>query len=51
LTLLDIVRSQLPAAEFAFLSARHIIELIEASDEGLCLAAVVQYCGFRSVVG
>ncbi|KAH8991562.1 CHAT domain-containing protein [Lactarius akahatsu] len=53
LTLLDIVRSRLPAAEFAFLSAFHTAELTDGSsaDEGLHLAAAVQYCGFRSVVG
>ncbi|KAN0131157.1 CHAT domain containing protein [Lactarius tabidus] len=53
LTLLAIVRSQLPAAEFAFLSACHTAELTEGSlaDEGLHLAAAMQYCGFRSVVG
>ena len=53
LTLLDIVRSHLPHAEFAFLSACHTAELTEGSiaDEGLHLAAAVQYCGFRSVVG
>ncbi|KAI9441133.1 CHAT domain-containing protein [Lactarius psammicola] len=53
LTLLDIVRSHLPAAEFAFLSACHTAELTDGSsaDEGLHLAAAVQYCGFRSVVG
>ena len=53
LTLLDIVRSRLPNAEFAFLSACHTAELTEESiaDEGLHLAAAVQYCGFRSVVG
>ena len=53
LTLLDIVRSQLPDAEFAFLSACHTAELTEDSiaDEGLHLAAAMQYCGFRSVVG
>ena len=53
LTLLDIVRSRLPNAEFAFLSACHTAELTEGSiaDEGLHLAAAVQYCGFRSVVG
>ncbi|KAN0141035.1 CHAT domain containing protein [Lactarius tabidus] len=53
LTLLGIVRSQLPAAEFAFLSACHTAELTEGSiaDEGLHLAAAMQYCGFRSVVG
>jgi CHAT domain-containing protein len=53
LTLLDIVRAHLPAAEFAFLSACHTAEMAEGSimDEGLHLAAAVQYCGFRSVVG
>jgi CHAT domain-containing protein len=53
LTLLDIVRSRLPTAEFAFLPACHTAELTEGSiaDEGLHLAAAVQYCGFRSVVG
>ena len=53
LTLLAIIRSQLPAAEFAFLSACHTAELTEGSvaDEGLHLAAAMQYCGFRSVVG
>ncbi|KAI9433436.1 CHAT domain-containing protein [Lactarius psammicola] len=53
LTLLEIVRSHLPNAEFAFLSACHTAEITEGSvvDEGLHLAAAVQYCGFRSVVG
>ncbi|KAH8978918.1 hypothetical protein EDB86DRAFT_3150036 [Lactarius hatsudake] len=54
LTLLDIVRSDLPTAEFAFLSACHIAEVTEGSviDEGLHLAAAVQYCGFwRDDVG
>jgi CHAT domain-containing protein len=53
LTLLDIVRSNLPTAEFAFLSACHTAEMTEGSimDEGLHLAAAVQYSGFRSVVG
>ena len=53
LTLLEIVRSHLPNAEFAFLSACHTAEMTEGSlvDEGLHLAAAVQYCGFRSVVG
>ena len=53
LTLLDIVGSRLPTAEFAFLSACHTAELTEGSltDEGLHLAAAMQYCGFRSVVG
>ena len=53
LTLLDIVRSQLPTAEFAFLSACHTAEIQKDSiaNEGLHLAAAVQYSGFRSVVG
>ncbi len=53
LTLLNIVRSRLPTTEFAFLSACHTAELTDGSsaDEGLHLAAAVQYCGFRSVVG
>ena len=53
LTLLEIVRSHIPTAEFAFLSACHTAEITQGSivDEGLHLAAAVQYCGFRSVVG
>ena len=53
LSLLDIVQSQLPNAEFAFLAACHTAELTYESpvDEALHLAAAMQYCGFRSVVG
>ena len=53
LTMLAIVGSQLPDAEFAFLAACHTAELTEGSlqDEGLHLAAAVQHSGFRSVVG
>ena len=53
LTLLEIVRSHLPTAKFAFLSACHTAEVTEGSiiDEGLHLAAAVQHSGFRSVVG
>jgi len=53
LTLFEIIRSRLPFAEFAFLSACHTAELTEESisDEGLHLTAAVQYSGFRSVVG
>ena len=53
LTLLEIVRAELPTAEFAFLSACHTAEVTEGSiiDEGLHLAAAMQYSGFRSVVG
>ncbi|KAH9162881.1 CHAT domain-containing protein [Lactarius sanguifluus] len=53
LTLLDITRSRLPDAEFAFLSCCHAAEITEDSvaDEALHLTAAMQYCGFRSVVG
>ncbi|KAH9047467.1 CHAT domain-containing protein [Lactarius deliciosus] len=53
LTLLDIVQSRLPDAEFAFLSCCHTAEITEDSiaDEALHLTAAMQYCGFRSVVG
>jgi tetratricopeptide (TPR) repeat protein len=53
LTLLDIVQSRLPDAEFAFLSCCHAAEITEDSvvDEALHLTAAMQYCGFRSVVG
>ena len=53
LTLLEIVRSRLPDAEFAFLSCCHVAEITEDSvaDEGLHLTSAMQYCGFRSVVG
>ncbi|KAI9444107.1 CHAT domain-containing protein [Lactarius indigo] len=53
LTLLDIARSRLPDAEFAFLSCCHAAEITENSiaDEALHLTAAMQYCGFRSVVG
>ncbi|KAI9510785.1 CHAT domain-containing protein [Russula earlei] len=53
LTLLDLIRSQLPTAEFAFLSACHTAEMTEGSiaDEALHLTAAMQHCGFRSVVG
>ena len=53
LMLLEIIRSQLPSAEFAFLSACHTAELTEksATGEGLHLTAAVQFAGFRSVVG
>ncbi|KAH9047525.1 CHAT domain-containing protein [Lactarius deliciosus] len=53
LTLLDIARSRLPDAEFAFLSCCHTAEITQDSiaDEALHLTAAMQYCGFRSVVG
>ena len=53
LTLLDIARARLPNAEFAFLSACHTAEQgpDSALDESLHLAAAMQFCGFRSVIG
>ena len=53
LTLLDIVRSRLGAAEFAFLSVCHAAEWTDerTPDEALHLTAAMQYCGFRSAVG
>ncbi|KAL5480966.1 hypothetical protein ACEPAI_9907 [Sanghuangporus weigelae] len=53
LTLLDITRAHLPNAEFAFLSACHTAEQAPsfALDEMLHLAAAIQFCGFRNVVG
>ena len=53
LSLHDIIQSQLPNAEFAFLAACHTAELTDESpaDEFLHLVAAMQYCGFRSVVG
>ncbi|EJD00404.1 uncharacterized protein FOMMEDRAFT_159082 [Fomitiporia mediterranea MF3/22] len=53
LTLLDIVRANLPEAEFAFLSACHSAEIAHDSvyDEVLHLAAAMQFSGFRSVIG
>lgn len=53
LTVLDIVRAHLPNAEFAFLSACHTAEQPPegAQDESLHLAAAMQFCGFRSVIG
>ena len=51
-SLLDIVRSGTPTAEFAFLPGCHMAELTNKStaDEELHLAGMVQSCGFRSVV-
>ncbi|KAH9952662.1 CHAT domain-containing protein [Russula dissimulans] len=53
LTLLDIVRSKLSTAQCAFLSVCHAAEWTDEDtpDEALHLAAAMQYCGFRSVVG
>ena len=53
LSLLDIVRSRLSGAEFAFLSVCHRAEWTDArtADEALHLTAALQHCGFRSAVG
>ena len=52
LTLLDLIRARLPDAELAFLSACHSAEGdVVTPDETIHLAAALQFCGFRSVVG
>jgi CHAT domain-containing protein len=53
LTLLDLIKARLPNAEFAFLSACHSAagDLHGTPDEIIHLAAALQFCGFRSVVG
>jgi CHAT domain-containing protein len=52
LTLLELTRAQLPDAELAFLSACHSAEGDRVTpDETIHLAAALQFCGFRSVVG
>ncbi|ETW79619.1 hypothetical protein HETIRDRAFT_155806 [Heterobasidion irregulare TC 32-1] len=53
LTVMDILQSRLPNAEFAFLSACHSAagDYVHTPDEVLHLAAAMQFCGFRSVVG
>ncbi|EJD02275.1 TPR-like protein [Fomitiporia mediterranea MF3/22] len=53
LTMLDIIQTSLPNAEFAFLSACHTAEQPHngAYDEVLHLAAAMQFSGFRSVIG
>jgi CHAT domain-containing protein len=53
LTLLDLVRARVPAAELAVLAASATAELVDGTDfvEGLNFAAAMQYYGFGSVVG
>lgn len=53
LTLLDLMKAKLPNAEHAFLSACHAAatDVEGAPDEVIHLAAALQFCGFRSVVG
>jgi tetratricopeptide (TPR) repeat protein len=52
-TLLELIKARLPDAEFAFLSACHSAagDLRGTPDEIIHLAAALQFCGFRSVVG
>lgn len=53
LTLLALMQAQLPNAEFACLSACHSAagDRLRTPDETISLAAALQFCGFRSVVG
>jgi tetratricopeptide (TPR) repeat protein/CHAT domain-containing protein len=52
LTLLELIQAKLPNAELAFLSACHSAEGgFITPDEPIHLAAALQFCGFRSVVG
>jgi CHAT domain-containing protein len=53
LQLLNIIQTQLPDAEFAFLSACYTVELTDQSisDQVLHLAAAMQFCRFQSVIG
>jgi tetratricopeptide (TPR) repeat protein/CHAT domain-containing protein len=53
LTVLDLAKAQLPNAEFAFLSACHSAagDIHGTPDESIHLAAALQFCGFKSVIG
>ncbi|THG93695.1 hypothetical protein EW026_g7612 [Hermanssonia centrifuga] len=54
LSLRDIMQAKLPNAELAFLAACHSAASESTSktpDEVLTLAAAMQFCGFRSIVG
>lgn len=54
LRIVDIIRARMPDAEFAFLSACHSAAIgnqTNTPDEVVHLAAAMQFCGFRSVVG
>jgi tetratricopeptide (TPR) repeat protein len=52
LKVIDLAQAKLPNAEFAFLSACHTAADSEGTpDEVVHLAAAMQFCGFRSVVG
>ncbi|KAG8959018.1 hypothetical protein FRC03_008543 [Tulasnella sp. 419] len=52
LTLRDIIHARLPDAQFAFLAACHSAAGdIGKPDETIHMAAGLQFCGFRSVIG
>ena len=53
LELVKLIPAQFPDAELAFLSACHTAagDVIGTPDEVVHLAAALQFCGFRSVVG
>jgi CHAT domain-containing protein len=53
LSLIDLIKARLPNAELAFLSACHsaAIDIRSTPNETIHLAAALQFCGFRSVVG
>ena len=52
LTLLDLIQARLPNAEFALLASCHsAVGDPNTPDETILLAAALQFCGFRSVVG
>ncbi|KAI0048503.1 hypothetical protein FA95DRAFT_1453955, partial [Auriscalpium vulgare] len=52
-TILDLVKAKLPNAELAILSACHTaaVDKDNTPDEGISLAAGMQFCGFRGIVG
>jgi CHAT domain-containing protein len=51
--LADVIKARLSDGELAFLSSCHsaAIDADSTPDEALHLAAALQFCGFRSVVG
>ncbi|OJA11321.1 hypothetical protein AZE42_08591 [Rhizopogon vesiculosus] len=52
LAITDIIRPHLQHPEFAFLSACHTtVGHASSPDEAIHLAAAMQFCGFRSVIG
>ena len=53
LELVKLIPAQCPDAELAFLSACHSAagDVVGTPDEVVHLAAALQFCGFRSVVG